>query len=289
MSSELTLTRRAFVKVGGALFVGVSLPAVLSRGSTVEAAGTTLDPTQLTSWLEIHEDGRILARTGRTETGTSASAFYAQVIAEELDVPAASVTLVMGHTDETPDGGYSAGFLSGAGNLRKVAAYTRQALLGLAATRLDVPAATLTISNGVVSGAGKRVSYADLVRGQQLDLRIPVAGSQPRADPGRHHLERGPPGHQSRRHQSHRRPADQADCAVLGRGPVARASGHSRHRDGEAGLRRGHHRARHAARPHGAARDGRLDARIGGQGGSRDVSDSRRGDEWQSRGSRVAQ
>ena len=183
MASELTLTRRAFVKVGGALFVGVSLPAVLSRGSTVEAAGTTLDPTQLTSWLEIHEDGRILARTGRTETGTSASAFYAQVIAEELDVPATSVTLVMGHTDETPDGGYSAGFLSGAGNLRKVAAYTRQALLGLAATQLGVPAATLTISNGVVSGAGKRVSYADLVRGQQLDLRIPVEGSQPRADP----------------------------------------------------------------------------------------------------------
>ena len=68
------------------------------------------DPTKLKSWLELHTDGTIIARTGKTETGTSASAFYAQVIAEELGVEAASITMVMGHTDETPDGGYSAGF-----------------------------------------------------------------------------------------------------------------------------------------------------------------------------------
>ena len=149
MSGELTLTRRDFVKVGGALFVGASFPAVFGS-STAEAATTTLDATQLKSWLEIHADGTILARTGRTETGTSVSAFYAQVIADELDVPATSVSVLLGHTDETPDGGYSAGFLSGAANLRKVAAYTRQALLGLASARLGVPVANLKVTNGVV-------------------------------------------------------------------------------------------------------------------------------------------
>src|SRR5262245_22343378 len=135
MISEPTLTRRDFVKVGGTLFVSVWLADGVFPQSA-EAADTTLDPTKLKSWLEIHADGSILARTGKTETGTSASAFYAQVVAEELDVPATSVSLVMGHTDETPDGGYSAGFLGGADNLRKVAAYTREALVGLAATRL---------------------------------------------------------------------------------------------------------------------------------------------------------
>ena len=70
-------------------------------------------------------------RTGRTEIGTGMSAFYAQVIAEELSVRPEAITLITGDTDKTPDGGYSAGFLTGAANLRKVAAYTYQALLGL--------------------------------------------------------------------------------------------------------------------------------------------------------------
>ena len=119
------LTRRAFVKTGGALVVSLSLPSVFNgSGSTVEAAENTLDPTSLASWLEIREDGTILVRTGKTETGTGMSAFYAQVVAEELSVQAEAITLVLGHTDQTPDGGFSAGFLAGAANLRKVAAYT---------------------------------------------------------------------------------------------------------------------------------------------------------------------
>src|SRR5688572_7237918 len=109
MNSDFTLSRRTFVKTtGGALFATAVLPAAF--GSSAEAAETTLDATKLASWLEIHADGKIIARTGKTETGTSASAFYAQAIAEELDVDPKSITMVMGSTDETPDGGYSAGF-----------------------------------------------------------------------------------------------------------------------------------------------------------------------------------
>ena len=181
MTNDLMLTRRDFVKVGGALFVSFGLPAAF-RASNAEAAGT-LDATQLKSWLEIHADGRIVARTGKTETGTSASAFYIQAIAEELDVNPSTVTLIMGHTDETPDGGFSAGFLGGASNLKKVASYTRTALLGLAAMKLGMPASELSVANGVVSGGGQRVRYAELVKGQQLDLKIPVDGSLPTIDP----------------------------------------------------------------------------------------------------------
>src|SRR5579863_3698983 len=102
MTSELTLTRRCFVKAGGALFVGIAVFPELSVGAAraTGAAATTLDPTAVASWLEIHEDGTIIARTGKTETGTSASAFYAQAIADELDVDPAKITMVMGHTDE---------------------------------------------------------------------------------------------------------------------------------------------------------------------------------------------
>src|SRR5688572_1106449 len=125
MTNDLTISRRSFVKIGGALFVTLGVEGSL-RDAHLEAAAKDFDPSKLHSWIEIHEDGKIIARTGKTETGTSSTAFFEQIVAEELDVPALSVSLVRGHTDETPDGGFSAGYLHQAGNLRKIAAYTRQ-------------------------------------------------------------------------------------------------------------------------------------------------------------------
>jgi nicotinate dehydrogenase subunit B len=175
-----TLTRRGFVKMGGALIVSFAFPGLSAGGAEVEAASAT---SNLTSWLEIRHDNTILVRTGRTEIGTGMSAFYAQVIAEELSVEPESITLLMGDTDKTPDGGYSAGFRTGAANLRKVGAYTYQTLLGLAADKLRVPVSSLTVTNGVVSGGGKSISYGELVRDQELDLKIPVSGTLAKVDP----------------------------------------------------------------------------------------------------------
>ena len=175
------LTRRGFVTIGGALFVSLSLPS----GASAQPAGsqTSLDPSLLASWLEIHSDNSIVMRTGRTETGTGMSAFYAQMVAEELTVRPETVTLILGDTDKTPDGGYSAGFLYGAANVRKVAAYTYQALLKLASTQLGVPASGLSVDDGVFSGGGKSISYGQLVQGQHLDLKIPVTGTPAKVDP----------------------------------------------------------------------------------------------------------
>lgn len=179
------LTRRSFVKAGGALFVTLGLPRALFAENHLPLEQHQVDAGKLASWLEIRSDNTILARTGRAEIGTGMSAFYPQVIAEELRVQPDCITLVMGDTDKTPDGGYSAGFLTGAANVRKVAAYTYQALLGLAGTRLGVPASALTVTDGMVSGGGKTISYGQLVQGQQLDLKIPVTGTPVRfAPPG---------------------------------------------------------------------------------------------------------
>src|SRR5271167_3029573 len=171
-----TLTRRSFVKAGGALFVSLGLPRGLSAESHA-LDQTQVEAGKLSSWLEIRSDNSILARTGRAEIGTGMSAFYPQMIAEELRVQPDCITLVMGDTDKTPDGGYSAGFLTGATNVRKVAAYTYQALLGLASTELGVPPSALTVTDGMVSGGGKSISYGKLIEGHQLDLKIPVTGS----------------------------------------------------------------------------------------------------------------
>jgi nicotinate dehydrogenase subunit B len=178
-----TVTRRGFVKMGGALFVSALIPA---RFTTANAENLySLDPTQLASWLEIRSDNTIVVRTGRTETGTGMSAYYAQAVAEELNVRPETISLIMGDTDRTPDGGYSAGFLYGMSNVRKVAAYTHQALLGLAAKSLGIPVASLTVADGVVTGGGRSISYGQLVEGQQLELRIPIEGALPKPDPAK--------------------------------------------------------------------------------------------------------
>lgn len=176
------ITRRAFVKSGGGLFVSLSLPGtVLVSGCETQARSN--GPDRLAAWLEIREDNTVLVRTGRTETGTGMSGYYAQAIAEELSIRPEAISLLMGDTDRTPDGGYSAGFLSGMNNVRKVAAYTYQALLRLAATELGVPITALSIAEGVVCGGGKSLTYGQLVQGRQLDLRIPVTGQTPKPDP----------------------------------------------------------------------------------------------------------
>jgi CO/xanthine dehydrogenase Mo-binding subunit len=182
MTEQLTdsgITRKRFLQSGGVLAVGVALPAALGARSA-KAVGpiTSLDGTRIASWIEILSDSKIVVRTGRIEIGVGMTATYAQIVAEELDVPFESIHLIMGDTDRTPDGGYSAGLLpGGGGNLRKVAAYTRQALLDLASKKLSVPTSALTVTNGVVKASSGSVSYAELVKGQELQLTIPVAGN----------------------------------------------------------------------------------------------------------------
>jgi nicotinate dehydrogenase subunit B len=177
-----TLTRRQLVKAGGALLVGFGLVDGVSKSTRLEAATSknSLDPALPTSWIEIHPDNTILIRTGKSDFGQSTTfTAYRQIVAEELNARFEAITtVVMGDTDRTPDGSGAFDFLGrGTPNVRKAAAYTYQALLELASKRLGVPKAELSAKDGVVSGGGKSMSYGDLVKGQQLNLTIPVTGS----------------------------------------------------------------------------------------------------------------
>jgi CO/xanthine dehydrogenase Mo-binding subunit len=177
-----TLTRRQFLKTSGILAVGVSVVGPMPlRGDTPKAAvaKNSLDPSLAVSWLEIHPDNTVTIRTGKNDFGQgSVYTSYRQIVAEELSMPFEAIsTVVTGTTDQTPDGGGSFGFLNdGTPNLRKVAAYTYQALLDLASKKLVVPKDKVTAREGVLSGGGKSVSYGDLIKGEQLNLTIPVRG-----------------------------------------------------------------------------------------------------------------
>jgi CO/xanthine dehydrogenase Mo-binding subunit len=177
-----TLSRRQFVKAGGALVVGFKLiaPALLKADSAKPATfKNSIDPTLGSSWIEIHPDNSILIRTGKSDFGQGSTfTAYRQIVAEELSAPFEAITTVIsGDTDRTPDGSGAFDFLGhGTPNIRKAAAYTYQALLDLASEKLGVPKDKLSVKDGIVSGGGKSISYGDLVKNQQLKLTIPVKG-----------------------------------------------------------------------------------------------------------------
>ena len=226
-----TLTRRQFVKTGGALVVGFGL---LGREAAQGLAGADGYRQELarrrgspTSWFEIHADNTILMRTGKVDFGQStAHTAYKQLVAEELSVPFEAITtVVMGDTDRTPDGGFSAGFLEyGGTNLRKAAAYTYQALLDLAATTLSVDKSQLSVKDGVIVG-----------RRQARVVRRP----RPRAGAEADHSGRGR-SHQHVRPDGDRQSADEADEPVLDHRQVVRQRRHARQgrREGAVGHRR---------------------------------------------------
>jgi nicotinate dehydrogenase subunit B len=169
------LNRRGVLAAGGILLVGFAI----ATGGDAQAAGTTINPKLSGSWLEIRPDNKVLIRTGKCDFGQSSIyTAYRQIVAEELDLPFEAVTTVVtGDTDHTPDGGGTFDLLGGGTpNLRKVAAYTREALLELASQRLGVARDKLTIVDGIVSGGGKHVSYGELVKDQNFKLTIPVKG-----------------------------------------------------------------------------------------------------------------
>jgi nicotinate dehydrogenase subunit B len=179
---EAKLSRRQFVKAGGALVVGFNLvgPELLKGDSQQPATlKNSLDPTLPSSWIEIHPDNTVLIRTGKSDFGQGSTfTAYRQIVAEELSVPFEAITTVVaGDTDRTPDGSGAFDFLGhGTPNIRKAAAYTYQALLDLASERLGVQKDKLSVTDGIVSGTGKSISYGDLVKNQQLKLTIPVKG-----------------------------------------------------------------------------------------------------------------
>src|SRR6478672_9044664 len=182
-----TLTRSKFVKGAGAMVVGLSFVGAGIGAKTANAAEVPLlpgakyspNPGVSDAWFTINADNTITMRTGIAEMGQgSASTAFAQIAADELNVPYSAITeVVIGDTDRTPGGGIAAGFMFlGAPNIRKVAAYIYQTMLSMGSTQLGVPVSSLTVKDGVVSGGGKTLTYGQLVGGKALNLSIPVTG-----------------------------------------------------------------------------------------------------------------
>lgn len=176
---DAVLSRRGFLGAAGVLVVSWALPLPAAATNTAAASfPLTIAPDMLDSWLAVLPDGSVIASVGKIEAGMGIGTSFAQIIAEELDVPLAKVQVRMGDTATTVDQrgtGSSNGIITAGPILRKAGAEARHALIGMAAQRLGAPADQLVAADGVVSVIGapeRRVSYGELIGGQRFELQL---------------------------------------------------------------------------------------------------------------------
>jgi nicotinate dehydrogenase subunit B len=185
-AGRFTLERRDFLKLAGG-----GLVVVFTVGQGLDARSSPLDPQiggargpgggypeDPNAYLKVGEDGRVSCFTGKIEMGQGIITSLAMMLAEELDVPLDAVDMVMGDTALCP---WDAGTFGSRSTkyfgppMRQAAAEARGVLVRLAAERLAVPEKDLATEDGAVfvaSAPARKVSYADLVGGRKIEVRL---------------------------------------------------------------------------------------------------------------------
>src|SRR5579862_2267176 len=186
-TEAFTFPRRDLLKAGGALLIGFAVRDA-ARGQGAEGVAVVLgpdqpDPKSLDTWLAIHADNTATIFIGFVELGQGCTTALLQLAAEELDLAMSQVKSIRLESHTMPNQGgtvASASVARGGPRIRAAAAQARQALLKMAAQKLDVPMGRLTVFRGVVSVADtpdKSVTYGQLVGGKPFNL--PYTGTAP--------------------------------------------------------------------------------------------------------------
>jgi CO/xanthine dehydrogenase Mo-binding subunit len=189
--TEKEISRRTFLKGGGALVVGVSLAGGATAGRASAATGSTVvrgatnaapDVNQIDTFVQVNPDNTATIFLGNVELGQGSPTGLLQIAAEELDMGFDQVKTVQVQTGVSPSQ-FSAGSSSisrGGAQMRGATAAARQALVNLASAKLGVPVAQLSVDKGVVSGGGKSVKYGDLVGGQAINQTVSAQKASPK-------------------------------------------------------------------------------------------------------------
>jgi nicotinate dehydrogenase subunit B len=181
--------RRNFLKTAGAITVGFSwsMPSVLAQQAARPSLPGSLNTNRmLDGWIRINAGGTVTVFTGKCELGQGILTALAQIAADELDVSYERIEMVSADTARTPNEGMTAGSLSVENSgtaVRLACAEARQILLELAATKLGVAVASLSVTDGTVTGSAK-ITYWDLAREANLK-REASAQAKPKA-PAQH-------------------------------------------------------------------------------------------------------
>ena len=135
------------------------------------------DPKNVDSFLSVNSDGTVTVFCGKVDLGQGLRIAIRQIAGEELGIGVDKIRYVEGDTALTPDQGRtsgSTGIQGGGMQIRQAAATAREALIGLAAERLNVRAGDLVTNDGQVlpKSGGAGVRFADLIGGHNFNLKL---------------------------------------------------------------------------------------------------------------------
>lgn len=187
----LRLTRRGFlIGAAGTGFVMAFARAslVLPEQAAQVVATRSFDPNL---WFRIDADGTITVHVIRAEMGQHVGTALARILADELEADWSQVRVE--HVDSDPKWGLmvtggSWSVWQSFPLLSQAGAAGRTALIEEAAKLLGVPAASLQARNSVVSGAGRSITYAQIV--QRGDLSRSWSADELKAMPVKAPAER---------------------------------------------------------------------------------------------------
>lgn len=168
-------TLRAAAEAGG---WNTAKPVHVGRGlGLYDREPGAFGPSSAT--LSIDREGRLTLLTGAADTGTGSYTILQQVVAEELQVPLHSVTVVQGDTDtatyEMGAGGSRFTHTAGQATLAAARAL-KQALVTLAAQRMHcVPEQVQLQAGHFVSDDGQRVDWGTLMAWGAEREAVPLA------------------------------------------------------------------------------------------------------------------
>ena len=172
MQTSENTSRRDFIKIaaaaGGGLFLGFNWTGTTAAPIVVDAKALAAGMVNFNSYLSIGTDNIITIVSPNPEIGQGIKTAFPMVVAEELDADWKQVKTVQGHLDPSK---YERQVTGGSGavphsweRLRKAGASARYLLIGAAANRWKVDAASCSTDNGKVfhKASGKSLSYGEL-------------------------------------------------------------------------------------------------------------------------------
>ncbi len=173
---SIIFDRREFLKLmGGGIFI------LFSVGDPFALQGQRRGrqyPEDFNAYLRIGEDGRVTCFSAKIEMGQGVMTSFAQMLAEELDVPLSTVDMIMGDTAFCP---WDAGTFGSRSTkyfgppLRQAAAEARAILLQMAAEHLRTLPEKLTVKDGQIhikNNPAKKVTYGQLTKGKKIERHL---------------------------------------------------------------------------------------------------------------------